>query len=38
LVGDNRILRLKSVLSTLSNELSDDDRLAEELNAIINRL
>lgn len=38
LVGDNQILRLKSVLSTLSNELSDDDRLAEELNAIIDRL
>jgi hypothetical protein len=38
LVGDNQILRLKSVLSTFSNELSDDDRLAEELNAIIDRL
>ena len=38
LVGDNQILRLKSVLSALSNQLSDDDRLSEELNAIIDRL
>jgi hypothetical protein len=38
LVGDNQIQHLKSVLSTLSNKLSNDDRLAVELNAIIDRL
>ena len=38
LVGDNQIQQLKSVLSTLSNKLSNDDRLAEELNAILDRL
>jgi hypothetical protein len=38
LVGDNQILRLKSVLRKLSNELSDDDRLADDLTAIIDRL
>ena len=38
LVGFNQILRLTSVLFVLSNELVDDDRLAEELNAIIDRL
>ena len=38
LVGVNQILRLTSVLSVLSNELVNDDRLAEEWNAIIDHL